>query len=78
MRAMAELVSRGLRAQLHSQSLISSALFVSFDIFPNAPPAQLRLVDDPDGKGKLWPSCRPCRRRKSKTSRAASPAWWNA
>jgi paraquat-inducible protein B len=54
MRAMAELVSRGLRAQLHSQSLISSALFVSFDIFPNAPPAQLRLVDDPDGKGKLY------------------------
>ncbi len=54
MRAMADLVGRGMRAQLRSQSLLSGALFVTFDIFPGVPQAAIRQVDDPDGKGKLY------------------------
>lgn len=54
MRAMADLVGRGLRAQLRSQSLISGALFVAFDIFPDAAPARIGMVDNPDGQGKLY------------------------
>ena len=54
MRAMADLVGRGLRAQLRSQSLISGALFVAFDIFPDAPQAEIGMVDNPDGPGKLY------------------------
>jgi paraquat-inducible protein B len=43
MRAMAGFVQRGLRAQLQSESLISSQLIVAFDFFPDAPPAQIRF-----------------------------------
>ena len=53
-RAMAELVSRGMRAQLRSESLISGALFVAFDFFPEAPPAAIHLVADPDSAGRLF------------------------
>jgi paraquat-inducible protein B len=44
---MDSLVSRGLRAQLKTGSLISGALYVSVDVVPNAPPASLDWSQDP-------------------------------
>jgi paraquat-inducible protein B len=41
MRAMQVFVTRGLRAQLRSQSLLSGKLFVAFDFFPTAAAAQI-------------------------------------
>jgi paraquat-inducible protein B len=38
---MPVLVARGLRAQLKTASLITGQLLVSFDFFPDAPPAQI-------------------------------------
>jgi paraquat-inducible protein B len=52
MRAMAGFVQSGLRAQLRSESLISSQLIVAFDFFPDAPPAQIRF----EGKIPVLPS----------------------
>jgi paraquat-inducible protein B len=54
MRALAQLVNQGLRAQLRSQSLISGALYIAFDVFPNPPPADIHLVSDPDSAGRLF------------------------
>jgi paraquat-inducible protein B len=43
--AMAEaLNTQGLRAQLRTGNLLTGQLFVSFEFFPNAPPAALHLV----------------------------------
>jgi len=39
------LVANGLRAQLRTASLISGQLYVAFDFFPNAPPAQVEATD---------------------------------
>lgn len=58
MRAMKELVDNGMRAQLRSQSLLSGALYVAFDILADAKPAEIRLVDNPDGTGQIM-SFRP-------------------
>jgi paraquat-inducible protein B len=44
---MDSLVSRGLRAQLKTGSLISGALYVSVDVVPNAPPASLDWSQNP-------------------------------
>jgi paraquat-inducible protein B len=44
---MNSLVSRGLRAQLKTGSLISGALYVSVDVVPNAPPASLDWSQNP-------------------------------
>jgi paraquat-inducible protein B len=41
MKAMNAFVAKGLRAQLRSESLISSQLFIAFDFFPDVPPAQI-------------------------------------
>ena len=52
MRAMNAFVAEGLRAQLRSESLISSQLIVAFDFFPDAPPAQIRF----EGRIPVLPS----------------------
>lgn len=44
--AVRELVSRGLRAQLQTQSLVTGQLFIQLDFHPEASPQHLRL--DPD------------------------------
>ncbi len=41
------LVAHGLRARLKTGSLISGSLYVSFDFFPNAPPASLDWSQNP-------------------------------
>ena len=38
---MADLVARGMRAQLRTSSFITGQLFVAFDFFPDAPPAKI-------------------------------------
>jgi paraquat-inducible protein B len=45
--AMDALVSRGLRAQLKTGSLISGALYVAIDFFPNAPPGSVDWSQNP-------------------------------
>lgn len=42
---IADLVARGLRAQLQPASLITGQLLVAFDFFPDAPPAQIIATD---------------------------------
>lgn len=44
--AVAELVSRGLRARLESSNLLTGELVVGLDFFANAPPARLDLSGD--------------------------------
>lgn len=39
--AMGELVQRGMRAQLKSGSLLTGALYVDLDFYPDAPPAEM-------------------------------------
>jgi paraquat-inducible protein B len=39
------LVALGLRAQLRSSSLITGSLYVAFDFFPDAPPAEVAMTD---------------------------------
>jgi paraquat-inducible protein B len=41
------LIERGMRAQLRSGSLITGALFVAFDLFPDAPPATIDWTQNP-------------------------------
>ncbi|MFN8642249.1 MAG: MlaD family protein [Candidatus Binatia bacterium] len=41
------LVAHGARAQLRTGSLITGAMFVAFDFFPNAPPATVDWSQDP-------------------------------
>jgi paraquat-inducible protein B len=38
---MADLVKRGLRAQLRTSNLITGQLFIALDFFPDAPPAEI-------------------------------------
>jgi paraquat-inducible protein B len=44
---IAMLVERGLRAQLQTGSLLTGALFVSFDFFPDAPPVTIDWSQNP-------------------------------
>lgn len=44
--ALAELVRRGLRAQLRTGSLLTGQLYVALDFFPAAPPARLDIKGD--------------------------------
>jgi paraquat-inducible protein B len=46
-RLMDSLVARGMRAQLRSGSLVTGALYVSLDFFPNAEPASVDWTKDP-------------------------------
>lgn len=46
-RKMAELVAKGLRAQLRTGSLLTGQLYVSLDFFPNAPAAKFDLKANP-------------------------------
>jgi paraquat-inducible protein B len=46
-RLMDSLVARGTRAQLRSGSLVTGALYVAFDFFPDAPPATIDWAQDP-------------------------------
>ncbi len=46
-RAMDTLVAHGLRAQLKTGSLISGALYVAIDFFPDAPPASMNWSQNP-------------------------------
>jgi paraquat-inducible protein B len=46
-KAMDALVSRGLRAQLRTGSLISGSLYVAADFFPDAPPVSLDWSQNP-------------------------------
>ncbi len=46
-RVLTNLVSRGLRAQLKTGSLISGSLYVSFGFFPDAPPVALDWSQNP-------------------------------
>jgi paraquat-inducible protein B len=41
------LISRGLRAQLRSGNLLTGALYVALDFFPNAPPTSLDWAQNP-------------------------------
>ena len=41
--AVRELVARGMRAQLQTQSLVTGQLFIQLDFYPDAPPQHLRL-----------------------------------
>jgi paraquat-inducible protein B len=41
------LIARGMRAQLRSGSLITGALFVAFDLFPDAPPVTIDWTQTP-------------------------------
>jgi len=52
MKAMADLVAHGLRAQLRTSSLITGSLVVAFDFFPDAPPAKISF----DGPIPVMPS----------------------
>lgn len=45
--ALADLVRRGLRAQLRTGSLVTGQLYVALDFFPSAPPARLDLKGEP-------------------------------
>jgi paraquat-inducible protein B len=42
---IASLVERGLRARLQTGNMLTGQLFVDFDLFPDAEPAQLTVVD---------------------------------
>jgi paraquat-inducible protein B len=42
---MADLVARGMRAQLRTSSFLTGQLFVAFDFFPDAPPAKIVDTD---------------------------------
>src|SRR5262249_34048686 len=44
---IARLVSRGVRAQLQTGSLLTGALYVAFDVFPDAPPATIDWSQTP-------------------------------
>jgi len=44
-RVLNQLVGKGMRAQLKVSSFLTGALIVSFDFFPNAPPATITMVD---------------------------------
>lgn len=46
-RVLDNLISRGMRAQLKTGSLISGSLYVSFGFFPDAPPASLDWSQNP-------------------------------
>lgn len=46
-RRLAELVQRGLRAQLRTGNLVTGQLYVALDFFPNAPPVRPNLTADP-------------------------------
>src|SRR4029077_11345705 len=46
-KVMDAVVAHGMRAQLRTGSLLSGALYVAIDFFPNAPPATLDWAQNP-------------------------------